>query len=214
MAFETTYYFCPDAFEPATEGANMDSYEAYTKALSAGKAKISEANKLIQVGKHDKAVQALQEAKQNFTDGINAIHKIPDGILSATIIQKIAKQTVGISEMFKQSKDLAKMSKGIDDPNKDWSYALNILGVGKVMNWIVPGANVGYDVQRRQINTEHEKTRGQRKKFTLNGFKEDLIFVLNSYIDAVEGMIKNVRNQKLYKTKDKLVQESFIEDLV
>lgn len=214
MAFETTYYFCPEAFEPATEGANMDSYEAYTKALSAGKAKIGEANKLIQAGKHDKAVQALQEAKQNFTDGINAIHKIPDGILSATIIQKIAKQTVGISEMFKQSKDLAKMSKGIDDPNKDWSYALNILGVGKVMNWIVPGANMGYDVQRRQINTEHEKTRGQRKKFTLNGFKEDLIFVLNSYIDAVEGMIKNVRNQKLYKTKDKLVQESYIEDLV
>lgn len=214
MAFETTYYFCPDMFEPATEGANIDSYEAYTKALSAGKSKISEANKLIQAGKHDAAVKALQEAKQDFSDGIDAIHKIPDGILSATIIQKIAKQTVGISQMFKQSKELAKMSKGIDDPNKDWSYALNVLGVGKVMNWIIPGANAGYDVQRRQINTEQEKTRGQKKKFTFNGFKEDLIFVLNSYIDAVEGMIKNVRNQKLYKTRDKLIQESYIEDLV
>lgn len=214
MAFETTYYFCPDMFEPATEGANIDSYEAYTKALSAGKSKISEANKLIQAGKHDAAVKALQEAKQDFSDGIDAIHKIPDGILSATIIQKIAKQTVGISQMFKQSKELAKMSKGIDDPNKDWSYALNVLGVGKVMNWIIPGANAGYDVQRRQINTEQEKTRGQKKKFTFNGFKEDLIFVLNSYIDAVEGMIKNARNQKLYKTRDKLIQESYIEDLV
>lgn len=214
MAFETTYYFCPDMFEPATEGANIDSYEAYTKALSAGKSKISEANKLIQAGKHDAAVKALQEAKQDFSDGIDAIHKIPDGILSATIIQKIAKQTVGISQMFKQSKELAKMSKGIDDPNKDWSYALNVLGVGKVMNWIIPGANAGYDVQRRHINTEQEKTRGQKKKFTFNGFKEDLIFVLNSYIDAVEGMIKNVRNQKLYKTRDKLIQESYIEDLV
>lgn len=214
MAFETTYYFCPDMFEPATEGANIDSYEAYTKALSAGKSKISEANKLIQAGKHDAAVKALQEAKQDFSDGIDVIHKIPDGILSATIIQKIAKQTVGISQMFKQSKELAKMSKGIDDPNKDWSYALNVLGVGKVMNWIIPGANAGYDMQRRQINTEQEKTRGQKKKFTFNGFKEDLIFVLNSYIDAVEGMIKNVRNQKLYKTRDKLIQESYIEDLV
>ena len=214
MAFETTYYFCPEAFEPATEGANIDSYEAYTKALSAGKAKISEANKLIQAGKHDAAVKALQEAKQDFSDGIDAIHKIPDGILSATIIQRIAKQTVGISQMFKQSKELTKMSKGIDDPNKDWSYALNVLGVGKVMNWIVPGSNAGYDMQRRQINTEHEKARGQKKKFTFNGFKEDLIFVLNSYIDAVEGMIKNVRNQKLYKSRDKLVQESLIEDLV
>lgn len=214
MAFETTYYFCPDMFEPATEGANIDSYNVYTKALSDGKAKIREANKLIQAGKHDAAVKALQEAKQDFSDGIDAIHEIPDGVLSATIIQKIAKQTVGISQMFKESKELAKMSKGIDDPNKDWSYALNVLGVGKVMNWIVPGANAGYDVQRRQINTEQEKTRGQRKKFTFNGFKEDLIFVLNSYIDAVEGMIKNVRNQKLYKTRDKLVQESYIEDLV
>ena len=214
MAFETTYYFCPDMFEPATEGANIDSYNVYTKALSDGKAKIREANKLIQAGKHDAAVKALQEAKQDFSDGIDAIHKIPDGVLSATIIQKIAKQTVAISQMFKESKELAKMSKGIDDPNKDWSYALNVLGVGKVMNWIVPGANAGYDVQRRQINTEQEKTRGQKKKFTFNGFKEDLIFVLNSYIDAVEGMIKNVRNQKLYKTRDKLVQESYIEDLV
>lgn len=214
MAFETTYYFCPDMFEPATEGANIDSYNAYTKALSDGKAKIREANKLIQAGKHDAAVKALQEAKQDFSDGIDAIHKIPDGVLSATIIQRIAKQTVAISQMFKESKELAKMSKGIDDPNKDWSYALNVLGVGKVMNWIVPGANAGYDVQRRQINTEQEKTRGQKKKFTFNGFKEDLIFVLNSYIDAVEGMIKNVRNQKLYKTRDKLVQESYIEDLV
>ena len=214
MAFETTYYFCPDMLEPATEGANIDSYNVYTKALSDGKAKIREANKLIQAGKHDAAVKALQEAKQDFSDGIDAIHKIPDGVLSATIIQKIAKQTVGISQMFKESKELAKMSKGIDDPNKDWSYALNVLGVGKVMNWIVPGANAGYDVQRRQINTEQEKTRGQRKKFTFNGFKEDLIFVLNSYIDAVEGMIKNVRNQKLYKSRDKLVQESLIEDLV
>lgn len=62
--------------------------------------------------------------------------------------------------------------------------------------------------------TSHERTRGQKKKFTFNGFKEDLIFVLNSYIDAVEGMIKNVRNQKLYKTRDKLVQESYIENLV
>ena len=214
MAFETTYYFCPDMFEPATEGANIDSYNVYTKALSDGKAKIREANKLIQAGKHDAAVKALQEAKQDFSDGIDAIHKIPDGVLSATIIQKIAKQTVAISQMFKESKELAKMSKGIDDPNKDWSYALNVLGVGKVMNWIVPGANAGYDVQRRQINTEQEKTRGQKKKFTFNGFKEDLIFVLNSYIDAVEGMIKNVRNQKLYKTRDKLVQESYIENLV
>ena len=214
MAFETTYYFCPDVFEPATEGANIDSYNAYTKALSDGKAKIREANKLIQAGKYDAAVNALQEAKQDFSDGIDAIHKIPDGVLSATIIQKIAKQTVAISQMFKESKELAKMSKGIDDPNKDWSYALNVLGVGKVLNWIVPGANAGYDVQRRQINTEQEKTRGQKKKFTFNGFKEDLIFVLNSYIDAVEGMIKNVRNQKLYKTRDKLVQESYIEDLV
>lgn len=214
MAFETTYYFCPDMFEPATEGANIDSYNAYTKALSDGKAKIREANKLIQAGKHDAAVKALQEAKQDFSDGIDAIHKIPDGVLSATIIQRIAKQTVAISQMFKQSEELAKMSKGIDDPNKDWSYALNVLGVGKIVNWIVPGANVGYDMQRRQINTEHEKTRGQKKKFTFNGFKEDLIFVLNSYIDAVEGMIKNVRNQKLYKTRDKLVQESYIEDLV
>ena len=214
MAFETTYYFCPEAFEPATEGANIDSYNVYTKALSDGKAKIREANKLIQAGKHDAAVKALQEAKQDFSDGIDAIHKIPDGVLSATIIQKIAKQTVAISQMFKESKELAKMSKGIDDPNKDWSYALNVLGVGKIVNWIVPGANVGYDMQRRQINTEQEKTRGQKKKFTFNGFKEDLIFVLNSYIDAVEGMIKNVRNQKLYKTRDKLVQESYIEDLV
>lgn len=214
MAFETTYYFCPDMFEPATEGANIDSYNVYTKALSDGKAKIREANKLIQAGKYDAAVNALQEAKQDFSDGIDAIHKIPDGVLSATIIQKIAKQTVAISQMFKESKELAKMSKGIDDPNKDWSYALNVLGVGKVLNWIVPGANAGYDVQRRQINTEQEKTRGQKKKFTFNGFKEDLIFVLNSYIDAVEGMIKNVRNQKLYKTRDKLVQESYIEDLV
>ena len=214
MAFETTYYFCPDMFEPATEGANIDSYNVYTKALSDGKAKIREADKLIQAGKHDAAVKALQEAKQDFSDGIDAIHKIPDGVLSATIIQKIAKQTVAISQMFKESKELAKMSKGIDDPNKDWSYALNVLGVGKVLNWIVPGANAGYDVQRRQINTEQEKTRGQKKKFTFNGFKEDLIFVLNSYIDAVEGMIKNVRNQKLYKTRDKLVQESYIEDLV
>ena len=214
MAFETTYYFCPDMFEPATEGANIDSYNVYTKALSDGKAKIREADKLIQAGKHDAAVKALQEAKQDFSDGIDAIHKIPDGVLSATIIQKIAKQTVAISQMFKESKELAKMSKGIDDPNKDWSYALNVLGIGKVLNWIVPGANAGYDVQRRQINTEQEKTRGQKKKFTFNGFKEDLIFVLNSYIDAVEGMIKNVRNQKLYKTRDKLVQESYIEDLV
>ena len=214
MAFETTYYFCPDMFEPATEGANIDSYNVYTKALSDGKAKIREANKLIQAGKHDAAVKALQEAKQDFSDGIDAIHKIPDGVLSATIIQKIAKQTVAISQMFKESKELAKMSKGIDDPNKDWSYALNVLGVGKIANWIIPGANAGYDMQRRQINTEHEKTRGQKKKFTFNGFKEDLIFVLNSYIDAVEGMIKNVRNQKLYKTRDKLVQESYIEDLV
>lgn len=214
MAFETTYYFCPNMFEPATEGANIDSYNVYTKALSDGKAKIREANKLIQAGKHDAAVKALQEAKQDFSDGIDAIHKIPDGVLSATIIQRIAKQTVAISQMFKQSEELAKMSKGIDDPNKDWSYALNVLGVGKIVNWIVPGANVGYDMQRRQINTEHERTRGQKKKFTFNGFKEDLIFVLNSYIDAVEGMIKNVRNQKLYKTRDKLVQESYIEDLV
>lgn len=214
MAFETTYYFCPDMFEPATEGANIDSYNVYTKALSDGKTKIREANKLIQAGKHDAAVKALQEAKQDFIDGIDAIHKIPDGVLSATIIQNIAKQTVAISQMFKESKELAKMSKGIDDPNKDWSYALNVLGVGKVVNWIIPGANVGYDMQRRQINTEQERTRGQKKKFTFNGFKEDLIFVLNSYIDAVEGMIKNVRNQKLYKTRDKLVQESYIEDLV
>ena len=214
MAFETTYYFCSDMFEPATEGANIDSYNVYTKALSDGKSKIREANKLIQAGKHDAAVKALQEAKQDFSDGIDAIHKIPDGVLSATIIQRIAKQTVAISQMFKESNELAKMSKGIDDPNKDWSYALNVLGIGKVLNWIVPGANAGYDVQRRQINTEQEKTRGQKKKFTFNGFKEDLIFVLNSYIDAVEGMIKNVRNQKLYKTRDKLVQESYIEDLV
>lgn len=214
MAFETTYYFCPDMFEPATEGANIDSYNVYTKALSDGKTKIREANKLIQAGKHDAAVKALQEAKQDFIDGIDAIHKIPDGVLSATIIQNIAKQTVAISQMFKESKELAKMSKGIDDPNKDWSYALNVLGVGKVVNLIIPGANVGYDMQRRQINTEQERTRGQKKKFTFNGFKEDLIFVLNSYIDAVEGMIKNVRNQKLYKTRDKLVQESYIEDLV
>lgn len=214
MAFETTYYFCSDMFEPATEGANIDSYNVYTKALSDGKSKIREANKLIQAGKHDAAVKALQEAKQDFSDGIDAIHKIPDGVLSATIIQRIAKQTVAISQMFKESNELAKMSKGIDDPNKDWSYALSVLGVGKVVNWIIPGANVGYDMQRRQINTEHERTRGQKKKFTFNGFKEDLIFVLNSYIDAVEGMIKNVRNQKLYKTRDKLVQESYIEDLV
>lgn len=178
MAFETTYYFCPDMFEPATEGANIDSYNAYTKALSDGKAKIREANKLIQAGKHDAAVKALQEAKQDFSDGIDAIHKIPDGVLSATIIQKIAKQTVGISQMFKQSEELAKMSKGIDDPSKDWSYALNVLGVGKIVNWIVPGANVGYDMQRFGRSTPNTKGLAVRKR---NSHSMDLKKTLFSF---------------------------------
>lgn len=50
--------------------------------------------------------------------------------------------------------------------------------------------NVGADYGRRYRNTQAAKSRGEKKPFTFNGFKEDLVWILNAYIDATDALIK------------------------
>lgn len=210
--------------EPVTEGANTDSFRAFKTAVDKGQSNIREANKLVQNGKYDEAVRKLQEAKKNFLDGIEEIHNIPDGPLSATVVQFFAKGIVSTYQMLKAGDTLKTYSLGVDDPFKDWASTLKDVAVTRIIDYLMYPTilfttlglsnNAGLDVGRRMRNTQAEKARGSHKKFTFNGFKEDLLYIMNAYIDAIDGMIKNVRNQKVWKSRDKIVHESYYSDMI
>ena len=179
---------------------------------------------MVQNGKYDEAVRKLQEAKKNFLDGIEEIHNIPDGPLSATVVQFFAKGIVSTYQMLKAGDTLKTYSLGVDDPFKDWASTLKDVAVTRIIDYLMYptilfttlglSGNAGLDVGRRMRNTQAEKARGSHKKFTFNGFKEDLLYIMNAYIDAIDGMIKNVRNQKVWKSRDKIVHESYYSDMI
>ena len=210
--------------EPITEGKNMDTYDAFDTAIENGRRCISEANKNIKGGRYDAALKELQEAKKSFKNGIDEINKVPGGVLADTIIQGWAKKTVSVYRMFREGSKLQKYN--IDDPYKDWSENLKSVAVMRVLNNIISvipippvavygiAGNVGTDYGRRYRNTQAAKSRGEKKPFTFNGFKEDLVWMLNAYIDATDALIKNVRNQKLYKSRDPIANESYYSDKI
>lgn len=210
--------------EPATEGKNMDAYDAFNKALQSGKNNISQANKNVKDGKYDAAIANLQQAKKDFQNGITEINNVPAGILSDSVIQWFAKSTVSVYKMFREAETLNKYSLGVDNPYKDWSENLTSAAMLRAiysLATIIPGGqvfgiygNAIYGSARRYRNTQAAKARGEKKKFTFSGFKEDLIWILNAFIDATDGLIKNVHNQKLYKSRDPIANESCYSDKI
>lgn len=234
MAFETTYYFCPEAVEPATEGQNMKINRIFEKYIADGKKYIREADGYAASGKYDESIKSLKNAKDCFSKAIDKINETKGGPLAATIIGMCARALLGTYKMFTSASALKKFKSYGD---YDWSTPLLATGVVRVVQLltsIIPGVSqtakvvgtgvnaaaaavsTGVNISRRLKNsTDFENTHdGKKKRFSFNGFREDCMFILNAYIKTTDNLIQLVEKMKATKEKGSIIKESLIEDLV
>ena len=99
------------------------------------------------------------------------------------------------------------------DKGKDWGNKLFGHGVTRVIGMFLDPTgivNSGERIVRRIENTSAEKRRDKKKPWTFNGFKEDLLFVLNAYVETTDELIERVEefenmdntNDTYYSLKD------------
>ena len=223
MSFDTTYYFCSEAVEPATEGQNMSINRIFEKYLADGKKYIREADGYAASGKYDESIKSLKNAKDCFSKAIDKINETKGGPLAETIIGMYARALLGTYKMFTSASALKKFKSYGDD---DWSTPLTVSGAVRVVQLLtsfIPGVNqvanavgTGVNVSRRLKNsTDFENTHdGKKKNFSFNGFREDCMFILNAYIKTTDNLIQLVEKMKATKEKGSIMKESLIEDLV
>lgn len=223
MSFDTTYYFCPEAVEPATEGQNMQINRIFEKYLADGKKYIREADGYAASGKYDESIKSLKNAKDCFSKAIDKINETEGGPLAATIIGAYARALLGTYKMFTSASALKKF-KSYGDNN--WSTPLTATGAVRVVQLLtsfIPGVSqvtgvvgTGVNISRRLKNsTDFENTHdGKKKNFSFNGFREDCMFILNAYIKTTDNLIQLVEKMKATKEKGSIMKESLIEDLV
>lgn len=234
MSFDTTYYFCPEAVEPAIEGQNITINRIFEKYLADGKKYLREADSYAASGKYDDSIKSLKNAKDCFSKAIDKINETKGGPLAETIIGLYAKTLLGTYKMFTSASSLKKF-KSYGEGN--WSTPLLATGAVRVVQLLtslVPGVNAtalavgtglnsaatavstGINVGRRVKNSADYKNThdGKKKNFSFNGFREDCMFILNAYIKTTDNLIQLVEKMKATKEKGSIIKESLIEDLV
>ena len=188
---EEAEFLMPSCGEPATEGKNIDASNAFNKHVTSGKKNLHKANMLVQQRKFKEAKECLKDAKKDFEDGIDDIHKIPNGILADWVIQSFASLIVGTYKIFAESGTI----KMYGDKGRDWGIKLFGHGVARVLGLLLDPlgfVNTGERIVRRVENTNAEARRDKKKPWTFNGFKEDLMFILNAYVETTEELIERV----------------------
>lgn len=182
-----------DDFEVATEGKNLDVNKIFLDAVKNGRKEMDNALVFMKNDRHNQAIERLKKAQEYFKDAIQKIHNVNDGILADTIIGSLFATFQGSGQMLYAVNDLHKYGTIGEEWGKDLAnhYFMRYMDVATLglTSPITTFANVA----RRKSNNEKEIKRfGQKKKFTLNGFKEDCINILHAYLDVIDDLIEQV----------------------
>lgn len=182
-----------DDFEVATEGKNLDVNKIFLDAVKNGRKEMDNALVFMKNDRHNQAIERLKKAQEYFKDAIQKIHNVNDGILADTIIGSLFATFQGSGQMLYAVNDLHKYGTIGEEWGKDLAnhYVLRYMDIATLgfTSPITTFANVA----RRKSNNEKEIKRfGQKKKFTLNGFKEDCINILHAYLDVIDDLIEQV----------------------
>lgn len=180
-------------FEVATEGKNLDVNKIFLNAVKNGRKEMDNALVFMKNDRHNQAIERLKKAQDYFKDAIQKIHNVNDGILADTIIGSLFATFQGSGQMLYAVNDLHKYGTIGEEWGKDLAnhYVLRYMDIATLglTSPITTFANVA----RRKSNNEKEIKRfGQKKKFTLNGFKEDCINILHAYLDVIDDLIEQV----------------------
>ena len=180
-------------FEVATEGKNLDVNKIFLDSVKNGRKEMDNALVFMKNDRHNQAIERLRKAQDYFKDAIQKIHNVNDGLLADTIIGSLFATFQGSGQMLYAVNDLHKYGTIGEEWGKDLAnhYALRYMDIATLglTSPITTFANVA----RRKSNNEKEIKRfGQKKKFTLNGFKEDCINILHAYLDVIDDLIEQV----------------------
>ena len=180
-------------FEVATEGKNLDVNKIFLDSVKNGRKEMDNALVFMKNDRHNQAIERLRKAQDYFKDAIQKIHNVNDGLLADTIIGSLFATFQGSGQMLYAVNDLHKYGTIGEEWGKDLAnhYALRYMDIATLglTSPITTFANVA----RRKSNNEKEIKRfGQKKKFTLNGFKEDCINILHAYLDVIDDLIAQV----------------------
>ena len=180
-------------FEVATEGKNMDVNKIFLDSVKNGRKEMDNALVFMKNDRHNQAIERLKKAQDYFKDAIQKIHNVNDGLLADTIIGSLFATFQGSGQMLYAVNDLHKYGTIGEEWGKDLAnhYVLRYMDIATLglTSPITTFANVA----RRKSNNEKEIKRfGQKKKFTLNGFKEDCINILHAYLDVIDDLIEQV----------------------
>lgn len=180
-------------FEVATEGKNLDVNKIFLDSVKNGRKEMDNALVFMKNDRHNQAIERLRKAQDYFKDAIQKIHNVNDGLLADTIIGSLFATFQGSGQMLYAVNDLHKYGTIGEEWGKDLAnhYVLRYMDIATLglTSPITTFANVA----RRKSNNEKEIKRfGQKKKFTLNGFKEDCINILHAYLDVIDDLIEQV----------------------
>lgn len=180
-------------FEIATEGKNLDVNKIFLDSVKNGRKEMDNALVFMKNDRHNQAIERLRKAQDYFKDAIQKIHNVNDGLLADTIIGSLFATFQGSGQMLYAVNDLHKYGTIGEEWGKDLAnhYVLRYMDIATLglTSPITTFANVA----RRKSNNEKEIKRfGQKKKFTLNGFKEDCINILHAYLDVIDDLIEQV----------------------
>ena len=181
------------------EGKNLDVNRIFIDSITAGRKEIEKSIMYMRNTRYAEAEDHLNTAIDKFETAITEIHNIDSGILADTLIGGIMKDFAGTYQLLISAGTIKEF--GI--AGKDWGHVFTtraflriasfilapVLGVGLGLNF----ANIGLNISRRRANTKAELDRGQKKKFTFNGFKEDCIYMLNAYIEVCNDLIDKLK---------------------
>lgn len=185
--------FISDEDEVATEGKNLDVNKIFLDSVKNGRKEMDNALVFMKNDRHNQAIERLRKAQDYFKDAIQKIHNVNDGLLADTIIGSLFATFQGSGQMLYAVNDLHKYGTIGEEWGKDLAnhYVLRYMDIATLglTSPITTFANVA----RRKSNNEKEIKRfGQKKKFTLNGFKEDCINILHAYLDVIDDLIEQV----------------------
>lgn len=180
-------------FEVAIEGKNLDVNKIFLDSVKNGRKEMDNALVFMKNDRHNQAIERLRKAQDYFKDAIQKIHNVNDGLLADTIIGSLFATFQGSGQMLYAVNDLHKYGTIGEEWGKDLAnhYVLRYMDIATLglTSPITTFANVA----RRKSNNEKEIKRfGQKKKFTLNGFKEDCINILHAYLDVIDDLIEQV----------------------
>ncbi len=189
-------------YDIAEEGANININSIFDKYFKSAIGSLRVAKNLMASEEYNSAIEKIKEAKSFLNKGASEIRAEKDGPLSATIIAKMASNSIAPMKIFKAMSEMKEIGVDYKGLDLDWIASTRI---AKRYSLIATAADSGSKLGRRIENWKADKERGEKFKWTFNSFKQDLMYTCNAYIKACDKMIAAC--QQAQREKDEQTNE-------